>query len=142
MRAIDLYSGIGGWALGLRLAGIEVVASYEWWDKAARTRRLRIKTFELEPEGGYFQISDVDAQCVDGQAQITVRAIDEFGEELATKQIEVMTYCPDVPIKALSSTDRWLVTGNFGQLDALEAPMESRSSLSTPSATPLFSSVL
>lgn len=29
LRAIDLYSGIGGWALGLRLAGIDVVASYE-----------------------------------------------------------------------------------------------------------------
>ncbi|WP_076097975.1 DNA cytosine methyltransferase [Chromobacterium subtsugae] len=29
LRAIDLYSGVGGWALGLRLAGIEIVASYE-----------------------------------------------------------------------------------------------------------------
>lgn len=29
MRAIDLYSGIGGWSLGLRMAGIDVVASYE-----------------------------------------------------------------------------------------------------------------
>ncbi len=29
LRAIDLYSGVGGWSLGLRLAGIEVVASYE-----------------------------------------------------------------------------------------------------------------
>lgn len=36
-RAIDLYSGIGGWSLGLRLAGIEIVASYEWWDKANQT---------------------------------------------------------------------------------------------------------
>ena len=38
MRAIDLYSGIGGWSLGLRLADIEVVASFEWWDVANRTR--------------------------------------------------------------------------------------------------------
>lgn len=29
VRAIDLYSGVGGWSLGLRLAGIEVVASYD-----------------------------------------------------------------------------------------------------------------
>lgn len=29
LRAVDFYSGVGGWALGLRLAGIEVVASYE-----------------------------------------------------------------------------------------------------------------
>lgn len=37
MRAIDLYSGIGGWSLGLRLAGVEVVASYEWWQPAVDT---------------------------------------------------------------------------------------------------------
>lgn len=37
MRAIDLYAGIGGWSLGLRLAGAEVVASYEWWQPAIDT---------------------------------------------------------------------------------------------------------
>ena len=37
MRAIDLYAGIGGWSLGLRLAGIDVVASYEWWAPAIAT---------------------------------------------------------------------------------------------------------
>jgi len=37
LRAIDLYSGAGGWSLGLRMAGIEVVASYEWWDEANKT---------------------------------------------------------------------------------------------------------
>jgi DNA (cytosine-5)-methyltransferase 1 len=37
LRAIDLYSGIGGWALGLQLAGIEVVASYEYWGPANET---------------------------------------------------------------------------------------------------------
>ena len=37
MRAIDLYAGIGGWSLGLRLAGVEVVASYEWWKPAVDT---------------------------------------------------------------------------------------------------------
>ncbi|HEY4201697.1 MAG TPA: DNA cytosine methyltransferase [Devosiaceae bacterium] len=37
MRAIDLYAGIGGWSLGLKLAGIEVVASYEWWLPAVDT---------------------------------------------------------------------------------------------------------
>jgi DNA (cytosine-5)-methyltransferase 1 len=36
-RAIDLYSGIGGWSLGLRLSGIEVVASYEYWGPANET---------------------------------------------------------------------------------------------------------
>lgn len=37
LRAIDLYSGVGGWALGLRLAGINVVASYERWGMANET---------------------------------------------------------------------------------------------------------
>jgi DNA (cytosine-5)-methyltransferase 1 len=37
MRAIDLYAGIGGWSLGLKLAGIEVVQSYEWWQPALAT---------------------------------------------------------------------------------------------------------
>jgi DNA (cytosine-5)-methyltransferase 1 len=37
IRAIDLYSGVGGWSLGLRLAGIEVVSSYERWGPANET---------------------------------------------------------------------------------------------------------
>ncbi|GBQ26945.1 C-5 cytosine-specific DNA methylase [Acetobacter estunensis NRIC 0472] len=36
-RAIDLYSGVGGWSLGLQLAGVEVVASYELWGPANET---------------------------------------------------------------------------------------------------------
>jgi DNA (cytosine-5)-methyltransferase 1 len=42
MKAIDLYSGVGGWSLGLRMAGIEVIRSYEWWDCAARTHRANL----------------------------------------------------------------------------------------------------
>ncbi|WP_428383256.1 DNA cytosine methyltransferase [Nevskia ramosa] len=37
LRAIDLYSGVGGWSLGLRLAGIEVVGSYDRWGIANET---------------------------------------------------------------------------------------------------------
>jgi len=37
MRAIDLYSGVGGWSLGLRLAGVEVAASYERFEPANNT---------------------------------------------------------------------------------------------------------
>jgi DNA (cytosine-5)-methyltransferase 1 len=39
VRAIDLYSGVGGWSLGLRLAGVEVVASYELWGPANESGR-------------------------------------------------------------------------------------------------------
>jgi DNA (cytosine-5)-methyltransferase 1 len=37
LRAIDLYSGVGGWSLGLRLADIDVIASYERWGPANET---------------------------------------------------------------------------------------------------------
>lgn len=37
MRAIDLYSGVGGWSLGLKMAGIDVVDSYERWAPANET---------------------------------------------------------------------------------------------------------
>lgn len=43
-RAIDLYSGVGGWSLGLALAGVEVVESFEWWKEAARTHELNFCT--------------------------------------------------------------------------------------------------
>ncbi len=39
MRAIDLYSGVGGWSLGLKMAGMEVIESYEWWAPANETNR-------------------------------------------------------------------------------------------------------
>lgn len=39
LRAIDLYSGIGGWSVGLRLAGIDVLRSYEINDAACETNR-------------------------------------------------------------------------------------------------------
>lgn len=39
LRAIDLYSGVGGWSLGLKLAGIEVVSSYELSPAANRTNQ-------------------------------------------------------------------------------------------------------
>ena len=43
MRAIDLYSGIGGWSIGLKLAGIDVIQSYEYWEPAARTHEGNLK---------------------------------------------------------------------------------------------------
>lgn len=37
MKVLDLYSGIGGWSLGMSMAGLEVVASYDIWQKANLT---------------------------------------------------------------------------------------------------------
>jgi DNA (cytosine-5)-methyltransferase 1 len=48
--AIDLYSGIGGWSLGFKLAGIDISASYEWWEPANRTHQsnLASKTHQVD----------------------------------------------------------------------------------------------
>ncbi len=50
LTAIDLYSGIGGWSLGLQMAGIEVRQSYEWWPEANATHRLNFsnETFQVD----------------------------------------------------------------------------------------------
>jgi len=50
LRAIDLYSGIGGWTLGLVMAGIEVLESYERWSEANLThfRNLNIKNKDID----------------------------------------------------------------------------------------------
>lgn len=46
--AIDLYSGIGGWTLGMKLSGVENVASYEWWHEANQTHNLNFSTEHRE----------------------------------------------------------------------------------------------
>jgi DNA (cytosine-5)-methyltransferase 1 len=46
--AIDLYSGIGGWTLGMKLSGIENMASYEWWREANQTHNLNFNTQHKE----------------------------------------------------------------------------------------------
>lgn len=40
--AIDFYSGIGGWSLGLELAGVKVIKSYEWWGPANETHQKNL----------------------------------------------------------------------------------------------------
>jgi DNA (cytosine-5)-methyltransferase 1 len=47
-RAIDLYSGIGGWTLGMKLSGIENIASFEWWEEANKTHNYNFKTDHKE----------------------------------------------------------------------------------------------
>lgn len=48
-RALDLYAGIGGWTLGLELAGIETVKAYEWWNEANDTHLLNFPEVPFEP---------------------------------------------------------------------------------------------
>lgn len=44
LRALDLYSGIGGWSLGLRAAGLDVAGSYELWPEAVATYNANLST--------------------------------------------------------------------------------------------------
>lgn len=46
--AIDLYSGIGGWTLGMKLSGIENLSSFEWWNEANQTHNLNFNTNHQE----------------------------------------------------------------------------------------------
>lgn len=59
MRAIDLYSGVGGWSLGLALSGIEVVASYERFEPANITNRLNNGHSALKVDIRTFDLSDL-----------------------------------------------------------------------------------
>lgn len=47
-KAIDLYSGIGGWTLGMKLSGVENIASYEWWREANQTHNINFNTNHKE----------------------------------------------------------------------------------------------
>jgi DNA (cytosine-5)-methyltransferase 1 len=47
-NAIDLYSGIGGWTLGMKLSGINNVASFEWWHEANQTHNFNFGTNHKE----------------------------------------------------------------------------------------------
>lgn len=46
--AIDLYSGIGGWTMGMKLSEITNLASYEWWKEANQTHNLNFDTNHKE----------------------------------------------------------------------------------------------
>lgn len=48
MNSIDLYSGIGGWTMGMKLSGINNVASYEWWHEANQTHNFNFNTNHKE----------------------------------------------------------------------------------------------
>ncbi len=43
-NSIDLYSGIGGWTLGMKLSGVQNLASFEWWKEANQTHNLNFGT--------------------------------------------------------------------------------------------------
>lgn len=59
MNAIDLYSGIGGWTLGMKLSGVNNVASYEWWNEANSTHNLNFDTNHKEIDIRKINVADL-----------------------------------------------------------------------------------
>ena len=65
MKAIDLYSGIGGWALGLELNGIKVINSYEWWDQAVDTANKNLGKKEKIQDIRQMDFSELKGKKID-----------------------------------------------------------------------------
>ena len=65
MKAIDLYSGIGGWALGLELNGIKVISSYEWWDQAVDTANKNLGKKEKIQDIRQMDFSELKGKKID-----------------------------------------------------------------------------
>ncbi|MCG8329151.1 MAG: DNA (cytosine-5-)-methyltransferase [Chitinophagales bacterium] len=59
MNAIDLYSGIGGWTLGMKLSEINNVASYEWWYEANQTHNFNFNTNHKEIDIRKINVEDL-----------------------------------------------------------------------------------
>lgn len=59
MDAIDLYSGSGGWKLGLTLAGHTIHQSYEWWDKATLTHNRNFGGQQAEVDIRQLDVADL-----------------------------------------------------------------------------------
>jgi DNA (cytosine-5)-methyltransferase 1 len=73
MRAVDLYSGVGGWSLGLALSGIEVVASYERFEPANETNRKNNRHHAVQEDIRTMRLEDLprDIKLVVGSPPCT-----------------------------------------------------------------------
>jgi len=58
-RAIDLYSGIGGWTLGFKLAGVEMAGSYEYWKPAIQTHEANFDSPVIEQDIRKLELSSL-----------------------------------------------------------------------------------
>ncbi len=64
-KAIDLYSGIGGWTLGFKMAGVSIEASYEWWKDANRTHNMNFGTSHKETNIRELKLKDLPKTKID-----------------------------------------------------------------------------
>ncbi|CAN8139038.1 hypothetical protein THIOSC15_1290019 [uncultured Thiomicrorhabdus sp.] len=61
MNCIDFYSGIGGWTLGMKLAGVDHVASFEWNPDSNKTHNANFGTDTPEIDIRKLKLSDLPA---------------------------------------------------------------------------------
>ena len=59
MKCIDLYSGIGGWTLGMKLSGIENTYSFEWNKESNQTHNENFGTSIKETNIRELEITDL-----------------------------------------------------------------------------------
>ena len=59
MKCIDLYSGIGGWTLGMKLSGIENTYSFEWNKESNQTHNENFGTSIKETNVRELEITDL-----------------------------------------------------------------------------------
>jgi DNA (cytosine-5)-methyltransferase 1 len=67
LKAIDLYSGVGGWKLGLKMAGVDVISSYEYWQPAIDTQMKNFNV-HLKP----IDIRTLTLEEIDTSANVVV----------------------------------------------------------------------
>jgi len=58
-NSIDLYSGIGGWTMGMKLSGINNLASFEWWKEANQTHNFNFGTNHKEVDIRKINVTDL-----------------------------------------------------------------------------------
>ena len=59
MKSIDLYSGIGGWTLGMKLSGVQHIQSYEWLKVSNLTHNHNFNTNTTEIDIREMSFSEV-----------------------------------------------------------------------------------
>jgi len=59
LKSIDLYSGIGGWTMGMKLSGIENQSSYEWFNQSNYTHNQNFNSQNEEIDIRKLNLTDL-----------------------------------------------------------------------------------
>ena len=59
MNGIDLYSGIGGWTMGMKLSNVKNLQSYEWNKESNSTHNLNFNSNLKEVDIRKLKLTDL-----------------------------------------------------------------------------------